>query len=59
MSNTKNNDEIIEYNKLEIMERKKEKKIDKISIDITELFKGVDISKLNQCGTCQRIKIER
>jgi hypothetical protein len=56
---SKSNEEIIETNKIKLMEKKREKKNEKISIAITDLYKGVDISRLNQCGTCQRIKMER
>jgi len=55
----KSNEEIIETNKFKLMEKRKRLNSSVLTIDIIDLYKGVDISKLNQCGTCQRIKIER
>ena len=57
----KNNEEIIETNKKSIMDYKEKcihsKKL--FFFDLSNLYKKTDITKMNQCGTCQRIKIER
>ena len=56
----KNNEEIMDNNKLELMEKKQDcMNHEEFSFDISDIFKGIDLSKLNQCGSCQRIKVER
>lgn len=55
----KSNEEIIESNKKGLMELRRLKGEEPFSTNISDVYKRTDISKLNQCGTCQRIKIER
>jgi hypothetical protein len=68
MQTQKNNDEIIDSNKNNLMKKRRNMNLNNKNcnnrendntIDVTDIYKGVDISRLNQCGTCQRIKIER
>ena len=57
----RNNEEIIETNKIHLMEYRSlcEKTGKFFYFDLGDLYNKTDISKMNQCGTCQRIKIER
>jgi hypothetical protein len=57
----KSNEEILEKNKISIMMCKEncEKNKEPFKFDLSFLYKKTDITKINQCGTCQRMKIER